>query len=81
MIIMKYKREIRKELSKTEYSQFIKKVIKYNQNHGELAPYIMLDNTKIYKNEYIEAIESVNKFILENGREPEKTIIYAKKHH
>ncbi len=81
MIGMKYERKVKKELSKSEYSKFIKEVINYNQDHRELAQYILIDDTKVFKNEYVEAIESVNKFILENGREPEKVTIYEKHNH
>ncbi|PAV07895.1 pseudomurein-binding repeat-containing protein [Methanosphaera cuniculi] len=78
---MKYKKQIKKELTKTEYSQFVKKVIDYNRQNGKMPEYIITqdDNTKIYKNEYVDAIENVNKFILENDREPEKVVIYEKK--
>lgn len=77
---MKYKKHIKKELTKNEYSKFVKKVIDYNRQNGEMPKYIITqDKTKIYKNEYVDAIESVNKFILENDREPEKVIIYEKK--
>lgn len=78
---MKYKKQIKKELTKTEYSQFVKKVIDYNRQNGKMPEYIITqdDNTKIYKNEYVDAIEKVNKFILENDREPEKVVIYEKK--
>lgn len=81
MIGMKYERKVKKELNKSEYSKFIKEIINYNQDHGELAQYILIDDTKVFKNEYVEAIESVNKFILENGREPETITIYEKHHH
>ncbi|WP_304125246.1 pseudomurein-binding repeat-containing protein [Methanosphaera cuniculi] len=78
---MKYKKQIKKELTKKEYSQFVKKVIDYNRQNGKMPEYIITqdDNTKIYKNEYVDAIENVNKFILENDREPEKVVIYEKK--
>lgn len=77
---MKYKKEIKKELTKNEYSKFIKKVLNYNQDNGKLAEFIKIGDIKVYKNEYIETIENVNKFILQNGREPEKITIYQKRH-
>ncbi|OED30039.1 pseudomurein-binding repeat-containing protein [Methanosphaera sp. WGK6] len=76
---MKIKKKIKKELSKKEYQSFIKEVIDYNTKKGNMPPHIIVDDTKIYKNEYIEAIENVNKFILENGRQPETVSIYAKR--
>lgn len=79
MIKMKIKKEVKKELTKEEYSDFIKKVISINEKQKSMPSYVMIDDVKIYKNEYIEAIENVNKFILENGRHPETIIIYVKR--
>ena len=79
MIKMKIKKEVKKELTKEEYSDFIKKVISINEKQISMPSYVMIDDVKIYKNEYIEAIENVNKFILENGRHPETITIYVKR--
>ena len=73
------KKEVKKELTKEEYSDFIKKVISINEKQKSMPSYVMIDDVKIYKNEYIEAIENVNKFILENGRHPETITIYVKR--
>ncbi len=77
---MKMKRKVKIELTKKQYSKFIEEIISYNQQHKELPQTITIKDTLIYKNEYIEAMESSNKFILENGRYPEKIAIYNKKH-
>ena len=79
MIKMKIKKEVKKELTKEEYSDFIKKVISINEKQKSMPSYVMIDDVKIYKNEYIEAIENVNKFILENGRHPDTITIYFKR--
>ena len=50
-----------------------------NEKQKSMPSYVMIDDVKIYKNEYIEAIENVNKFILENGRHPETITIYVKR--
>ncbi len=80
MISMKIKKRIKAKLTKNEYRSIVDKVIQYNQRHGKLPTYITYGDEKIYKNEYMEAIEYANKFILENGRNPEKVVIYEKKH-
>lgn len=77
---MKIKKRIKAKLTKNEYRRIVDKVIQYNQRHGKLPTYITYGDEKIYKNEYMEAIEYANKFILENGRNPEKVVIYEKKH-
>lgn len=74
------KRVIKKELTEKEYSQFIKNILEINETEGHLPEYIEYDDCKIFKIEYIETIENVNKFILENGRHPETVNIYQQKH-
>lgn len=54
---MKIKKKVKKELNKKEYAQFIKKVISINKTKKSMPEYIV--GVKIYKNEYIEAIENV----------------------
>ncbi|MDO5825064.1 MAG: hypothetical protein BZ137_03750 [Methanosphaera sp. rholeuAM130] len=74
------KRVIKKELTEKEYTQFIKQIIDINNKEGHLPEYIEYEGSKIFKIEFIETIENVNKFILENGRYPEKISIYQQKH-
>jgi predicted HTH transcriptional regulator len=74
------KRIIKKELTKKEYTQFIQRIIAINEKEGHMPEYIEYDDSKIFKVEYIETIENVNKFILENGRHPETINIYQQKH-
>ncbi len=74
------KRKIKKEMSKKEYEEFIKNILEINQKEGKLPDYIEFDGKKIFKIEYINTIENVNKFILENGRHPETATIYLQKH-
>ncbi|RAP51339.1 MAG: hypothetical protein BZ133_03250 [Methanosphaera sp. SHI613] len=74
------KRIIKKELTKKEYTQFIQRIIDINEKEGHMPEYIEYDDSKIFKVEYIETIENVNKFILENGRHPETINIYQQKH-
>jgi len=74
------KRRIKKEMNKKEYEKFIKYILDINQKDGKLPKYVEFDGKKIYKNEYINTIENVNKFILENGRHPETATIYLQKH-
>ncbi|MBR3213953.1 MAG: pseudomurein-binding protein [Methanosphaera sp.] len=74
------KRVIKKELTEKEYSKFIKELLAINEKKGHLPEYIEFDDCRIFKIEYIETIENVNKFILENGRHPESISIYQQKH-
>lgn len=74
------KRKIKKEMRKKEYKQFVRKLIDINTKKGKLPKYIEYDGIKIYKIEYIDTIEYVNKFILENSRHPETILIYQQKH-
>lgn len=74
------KRKIKKEISMQEYEKFIDNILNINSKNGELPEYITCGDTKIYKTEYIETIESVNKFVLENGRYPQKVTFYLQKH-
>jgi len=74
------KRVIKKELTEKEYTQFIKQLLEINKKEGHLPEYIDYKDSKIYKVEYIETIENVNKFILENGRHPETINFYQQKH-
>ena len=74
------KRVIKTEMTEKEYSEFIKKLLEINAKDGHLPEYIEYKDSKIFKVEYIETIENVNKFILENGRHPETVSIYQQKH-
>ncbi|MCD7781947.1 MAG: hypothetical protein LUG89_04575 [Methanosphaera sp.] len=77
---MEIKRNIKIELTKKQYMDFIQRILKYNKRHSHLPSEIDFDGVSVYKNEYIEAVENVNKFILENSRYPEKIVIYHKRH-
>lgn len=74
------KRKIKKEMTKKEYKKFIRNILDINQRDGKLPEYVEYDGKKIFKIEYINTIENVNKFILENGRHPENIKIYLQKH-
>lgn len=74
------KRKIKKEMTKKEYKKFIRNLLEINKNDGQLPEYVEYDGNKIFKIEYIETIENVNKFVIENGRHPETITIYRQKH-
>lgn len=74
------KRVVKEKLTKKEYQEFINDLLESNKKEGQLPPYIEFKDSKIFKVEYIETIENVNKFILENGRHPETINIYRQRH-
>lgn len=78
---MKIKRKIKIELDQKEYRSFIKKIMEENQKKRKMPKYVEYNDIKIYKDEYIETIENVNKFILENGRQPVRITFYYKERH
>lgn len=57
-------------LTPEQYRRMVKKVINFKQSNGELPEYAMVDGCRIKKRDYIDMIETVNKFFLEMGRNP-----------
>ncbi len=59
-----------KTLTLDEYREMVEKVIDYKNNNNEMPTKIVISDIEINKEEYIDMIERVNKFILEIGRSP-----------
>lgn len=57
-------------LSLKQYRKMVEEVLEYKKLNGEMPHYITVEGFKIFKKEYIDMIERVNKFILEMGRNP-----------
>lgn len=78
---MKSIKESKKSMTNEEYRLFIKRLLKINEKEGSLPESIDIDGVTVYKKEYIETIEQVNKFVLENGRQPQTVTIKRKSQH
>ncbi len=57
-------------LTLKQYRQMVEQVLEYKKLNGEMPHYIIIDGFKIFKKEYTDMIERVNKFVLEMGRNP-----------
>ena len=57
-------------LTLEQYRRMVDKVIKFEKLNGEMPKYTTVDGCKISKKNYIDMIETVNKFLLEMGRSP-----------
>lgn len=68
------------ELNQTEYGEFIKLLLYENKRNKVLPDKITFNECIIYKYEYIETIERVNKYVLKNNRYPQHIPIFSKKY-
>ncbi len=57
-------------LTLEQYRRMVEKVIKFEKLNGEMPKYTTVDGCKISKQNYVDMIETVNKFLLEMGRSP-----------
>ncbi len=57
-------------LTLKQYRQMVEQVLEYKKLNGEMPHYITIAGFKIFKKEYTDMIERVNKFVLEMGRNP-----------
>jgi hypothetical protein len=62
-------------LTLEQYRKMVKKVLEFKRLNGDLPDYAVVDGCRIYKKEYIDMIERVNKFFLQMGRNPESVDI------
>lgn len=62
-------------LTHTEYRELVDKVIAFNEETGSMPQYALVNNKKIDKEEYLDMIERVNRFVLEMGRSPKRVSI------
>ena len=72
--------EVKIELTQTEYSKFIKNLLDENKRNKKLPDKITFNECTVYKHEYIETIERVNKYVLKNSRYPQHIPIFSKKY-
>lgn len=64
-----------KRLSLDEYREMVDKIISYRNSNKEMPSKIVVSNIEIKKEEYLDMLERVNKFILEIGRSPRSVSI------
>lgn len=57
-------------LTLEQYRYMVEQVIEYKRLNGEMPEYIKIDGHCIDRENYLEMIERVNKFLLELGRNP-----------
>jgi lysine/ornithine N-monooxygenase len=57
-------------LNLKQYREMVSYILNYKKTNGKMPEYVMINEYKISKKEYIDMIERVNKFILEMGRNP-----------
>lgn len=57
-------------LTLVQYKKMVKTVMEFKKLNGKLPEYTDVDGHHINKTEYIDMIETVNKFLLEMGRNP-----------
>jgi hypothetical protein len=48
----------------------VNEILEYKKLNGQMPEYIIIEEYKILKKDYIDMMERVNKFILEMGRNP-----------
>jgi len=53
-----------------QYRQMVSYILDYKKMNGKMPEYVIVEDYKISKKEYIDMIERVNKFILEMRRHP-----------
>lgn len=63
------------QLSLNQYREMVDGIIEFKKINGEMPKFAIVDGCKIEKENYIDMIERVNKFILEMGRNPKSVDI------
>lgn len=64
-----------KRLNLNEYREMVDKIITYKNSNNKMPPKVVVSNIEIHKEEYMDMLERVNKFILEVGRSPRSVSI------
>ncbi|MGC9516392.1 MAG: pseudomurein-binding repeat-containing protein [Methanomicrobiales archaeon] len=59
-----------KRLTLEQYREMVDAVIEFKKLNGEMPEFTMINGHKIERENYIDIIERVNKFVLEMGRNP-----------
>lgn len=59
-----------KRLTLQQYRNMVEKVIEFKKLNGKMPEYTTVEGCKISRENYIDMIERVNKFLLEMGRNP-----------
>ncbi|MBI5681410.1 MAG: pseudomurein-binding protein [Methanobacterium sp.] len=62
-----------------QYRKMVGEIIEYKKLNKKMPDYIMVEEFKISKKDYIDMMERVNKFILEMGRNPRTVDIKSTK--
>jgi hypothetical protein len=62
--------DLMKRLTLKQYRNMVEKVIEFNKLNGEMPEYTTVEGCKISRENYIDMIERVNKFLLKMGRNP-----------
>ncbi len=57
-------------LTLVQYRKMVDTVIEFKKLNGELPKFTVVNGCRINKNNYVDMIERVNKFLLEMGRNP-----------
>ncbi len=57
-------------LTLVQYREMVDEIIEFKNEYGVMPDYAVVEGRKIGKENYIDMIERVNKFILEMGRNP-----------
>lgn len=57
-------------LTLKQYRKMVNEILEYKKLNGQMPEYIIIEEYKILKKDYIDMMERVNKFILEMGRNP-----------
>ncbi|MGF7118404.1 pseudomurein-binding repeat-containing protein [Methanobacterium oryzae] len=57
-------------LTLKQYRTMVNKILEYKKQNGQMPEYIIIEEYRILKKDYIDMMERVNKFILEMGRNP-----------
>ncbi len=63
--------DLMERLTLEQYRKMVSKVIEFKKLNGEMPEFTTIDGFRISKDDYIDMIEMVNKFLLEMGRNPE----------
>ncbi|MGO9387348.1 MAG: pseudomurein-binding repeat-containing protein [Methanobacterium sp.] len=57
-------------LTLIQYRKMVDTVIEFKKLNGELPKFTVVNGCRINKDDYVDMIERVNKFLLEMGRNP-----------
>jgi len=66
-------------LTLKQYREMVEEIIEFKKFNGEMPEFTVVGGYQIDKEDYIDMIERVNKFILEMGRNPRTVDIESSK--